>query len=460
MPTILLVDDEPSILRVLAMCLENADFETLKALSAEEALDVLDRQKADMMIVDLRLGEGMDGLELMHRVKAVNPCMPVIMITAYGTIEVAVQAMKEGAYDFITKPFETSGLLKVVNNALAPVNGHKTADGEDAEAARPTLHFGALVGESDEMQKVYRVIEKVGPTNATVMIQGESGTGKELVARAIHEVSRRRENPWVPLNCAAIPHALLESEMFGHKAGAFTGATKDRQGLFSEANGGTLFLDEIGVLNFTLQGKLLRALQEGRIRPVGQNQDIQVNVRVIAATNEDLAVKKETGEFREDLFYRLSVIPIELPPLRRRRSDIPLVARYFAGMQAQSLGRPVTFSDDAMDALCSYGWPGNIRELQNAVACAATLSEDGNLTVQDLPPHIQGEARCVEEMQEQYHANIQDGKSLRDFLREKEQAYMEAVLEHTGGNRAKAADLLGISRATFYRKFPDAAESQ
>ncbi|MFO7821654.1 MAG: sigma-54 dependent transcriptional regulator [Lentisphaeria bacterium] len=455
MATILLVDDEPSILKILQTYLRKADHETIPAGSAEEALQLFDGHDFDLMIVDLRLGEGMDGLELMHELRALDPALPVIMITAYGTIEVAVQAMKEGAVDFITKPFEFKKLSSVISKALQV--GKYTCGNTGEEVEEPPVHFDSLVGESEEMQRIYRIIEKVGPTNATVLIQGESGTGKELVAKAIQNVSNRNENAWVPLNCAAIPHNLLESELFGHAAGAFTGANQDRPGIFSEANGGTIFLDEIGVLDYGLQGKLLRVLQEGQLRPIGQNKDIPVNVRVIAATNDDLEEKKDVGEFREDLFYRLSVIPMEIPPLRHRRSDIPLVARYFARREASELGRDISFEEGVMETLCAYGWPGNIRELQNAIACAATLSETGVLRVEDFPPYIQGESKIMAEGDADYRATIQQGTSLRDFLHEKEHAYMEAVLEHTGGNRAKAADLLGISRATFYRKFPEAA---
>lgn len=458
MSTIMLVDDEPSILKILQTYLDNAGHKTLAAASAEEALERLpETGNLDLMLVDLRLGTGMDGLELMHEVKARHPALPVIMITAYGTIEVAVDAMKEGAVDFITKPFEFKKLLAVINNALAESETPADNDASSTDSS-PPIHFNSLVGESDEMQRIYRIIEKVGPTNATVLVQGESGTGKELVAKAVHHTSTRRDAPWIPLNCAAIPHALLESELFGHKAGAFTGANQDRPGLFKEASTGTIFLDEIGVLDYNLQGKLLRTLQEGQVRPVGGNKDIPVDVRIVAATNEDLEAQKDAGNFREDLYYRLSVIPIEIPPLRHRRADIPLLAQHFAVQQSRKLECEVELSKEVIEALRAYSWPGNIRELQNVIACAATLSDTGKLQIQDLPPHVQGESDFSENADPYCHNSVKKGKSLRQFLREKEQAYMEAVLEHTEGNRAKAADLLGISRATFYRKFPDLNE--
>lgn len=458
MSTIMLVDDEPSILKILQTYLGNAGHNTLAAESAEEALERLpETESVDLMLVDLRLGAGMDGLELMHEVKARRHALPVIMITAYGTVEVAVQAMKKGAVDFITKPFELKKLLAVINNALTesePSDDNSTSNTEPS----PPTHFNSLVGESDEMQRIYRIIEKVGPTNATVLIQGESGTGKELVAKAIHLTSKHHGAPWLPLNCAAIPHALLESELFGHKAGAFTGANQDRPGLFKEASTGTIFLDEIGVLDYNLQGKLLRTLQEGQVRPVGGNKDIPVDIRIVAATNEDLEAQKDAGNFREDLYYRLSVIPIEIPPLRHRRSDIPLLAQYFAVQQSRKLEREVQLSKEVIEALRAYSWPGNIRELQNVIACAATLSDTGKLQIQDLSPHVQCEADITQDSDPYCHTSVKKGKLLREFLREKEQAYMEAVLQHTEGNRAKAADLLGISRATFYRKFPDLNE--
>jgi two-component system response regulator HydG len=455
MARILLVDDEPSILSVLEAYLGNASMETISATSAKEALKLFAANEVDLMVVDLRLGEGMDGIGLMHECRAQKHDLPVIMITAYGTIEVAVQAMKEGAFDFITKPFEFKGLLDTIEAALA-VSRKSGEEGPLPDIAGVKLHFGSIIGESAEMHKVYSMVKRVAPGEATVLILGESGTGKELVAQAIHKNSKRANGPWVPLNCAAMPANLLESEMFGHAAGSFTGATGARHGLFKEADHGTLFLDEVGVMDMALQGKLLRALQEGKVRPVGENKDIDVNVRVIAATNERLENRMEAGEFREDLYYRISVIPIELPPLRHRQDDILLLAEYFAWQQSRALEREITWADSARNAIRNYSWPGNVRELQNAVACAATLSEDGVIKLADLPPNITGE-KIVPKGGLPPAMGVEIGKSLRDFLREKEQQYMELVLERTGGNRAKAADLLGISRATFYRKFPEVA---
>lgn len=460
MNRILVVDDDLSIRKVLAAYLEQADFTVTTAADANDALRKFSGDDIALVIVDLRLGEGMDGLELIQEFKSRKNHVPVIMITAYGTTDVAVQAMKEGAYDFITKPFDFAALLKTVKNALIDVRPPETSvNGKDA--IRANLHFGCLVGESAEMQRIYTLIEKVAPTDASVLIEGESGTGKELVARAMHECSNRNRAAWVPINCGAIPAELLESELFGYSAGAFTGADKDRQGLFQAAHQGTLFLDEIGVMDHGLQRKLLRVLQEGRVRPLGQNSDIDVDVRVIAATNEDIEARLSTGDFREDLYYRLNVIPVKMPPLRHRKQDIPLLARYFCTEVNRKINKEVCLSDEAMEALKAYGWPGNIRELQNAIACAGTLCSGNIICASDLPPNIARVADPGEvsdasaTLTEGARQDVKQKKTLRQFLRERERDYMAAVLEETGGNRVKAADLLGISRATLYRKFPE-----
>lgn len=417
MARILLVDDEPGILKVLRTYLERESFEVLTAADATECFELFGDGDVDLMIVDLRLGRGMDGLDLMHEVHVRKRDLPIIMITAYGTIEVAVQAMKEGAFDFITKPFELEPLLDVVRAALER-HAEPEEDEVDAEVAgEEHLHFGCMVGESEQMQRIYRIVERVAPTDATVLIEGESGTGKELVARSLHRAGKRAKQPMVSLNCAALPAALLESEMFGHAAGAFTGAVSARDGLFMEAHNGTLFLDEIGVMDVSLQGKLLRVLQEGRVRRIGENEDREVDVRVVAATNENLEVKMESGDFREDLFYRLSVIPIELPPLRRRGDDTALLVHHFCRLQSAALNRDITLDHGVMHILMNYAWPGNIRELQNAIACAATLCDNGVIRMQDLPPNIAGESLGPPETVQADPGDI--GKSLREFLREK-----------------------------------------
>ncbi len=461
-PEILIVDDEPGIVKILCTALSAAGYITKSAGCGEEALKLIHGQKPDLMIVDLRLGRGMNGIELLQKAQEMTPAVPAIMITAYGTIQTAVEAMKQGAFDFLCKPFDLNELTSLVKSALA--NGESRGDSGlagDADVVGVARHCGGLIGESESMRRLYRLIERVAPTDATVMIHGESGTGKELVAQAIHHQGKRAAKPWVALNCAAIPGALLESEMFGHKAGSFTGAgSKDRIGLFATADGGTLFLDEIGVMDYGLQGKLLRTLQEGKVRPVGANQDVDVDVRVVAATNENLEERVQAGEFREDLYYRINVIPIQLPPLREREGDIELLARFFGACQARSLSREVTFAEDALAMMRKYNWPGNVRELQNAVACAATLCENGVIETADLPPRVIAEtddgSGFDREWGDRKDAVADAGEcqvSLKEYLRNKEQQYIESVLRKTGGNRARAADLLGISRATFYRKY-------
>ncbi len=454
---ILIVDDEPAIVKILQTAVTTAGYEALAASTAEDALESIQQTKIDLMISDLRLGKGMNGIELIKHARQYNHNLQSIMITAYGTIEVAVDAMKHGAFDFICKPFEIKELMDMVEAALECATTANAVNGEKNAEVQTNIprHFGTLIGDSEAMQRVYRLIERVAPTETTVLIQGESGTGKELVARAIHNIGKRAANPWVALNCAAIPGTLLESEMFGHKAGSFTGAGKnDRQGLFSTAHGGTLFLDEIGVMDLALQGKLLRALQEGKVRPVGANKDIDVDVRVLAATNENMEEQVRSGEFREDLFYRINVIPINLPPLRDRKEDIPLLALFFSQVQSRSLGFEVSVTEEALDVLRNYKWPGNVRELQNAIACAATLSDHGRIAPRDLPPRILAESEEIKTPTSSTMDELDTTQtSLKDFLRQKEQEYINSVLRKTGGNRAKAADLLGISRATFYRKY-------
>jgi DNA-binding NtrC family response regulator len=454
MSKILIVDDEPNIVKVLKTVLERAGYEITGVASGKAALKELACDEYDLMICDLRLGKGMDGLELLQEARQRHHSLTVIMITAYGTVDVAVEAMKEGAYDFVCKPFKLDALMATVKNAFHYRETSRAGclPAEPAEADDIPVHYETLVGESPAMQEIYRLIERVGRSEATVLIQGESGTGKELVARAIHQCSPRASGPWVPLNCAALSATLLESEMFGHAMGAFTGATKTRDGLFLAANKGTLFLDEVAAMDLGVQSKFLRALQERKVKRIGENKDIPVDVRVIAATNEPLERMRDNGEFREDLYYRISVIPIRLPPLRQRTEDIPHIARKFCRLQSDSLGMAITLSAKVISVLMAYSWPGNVRELQNAMACAATLCQNGKITIPDLPPHIRG---ALEEKPRELDEEAGLGKSLREFLRLKEREYLEQILRRTGGNRVRAAELLGISRATLYRKLPE-----
>ena len=458
MSRILLVDDEPNIVKILTVCLTQSGHAVTGAASAEEALSRLEATEFDLLISDVRLGSGMDGLGLLQASLSRRPELPVILITAYGTVELAVEAMKLGASDFIRKPFKLDELRHTVANSLARRSKMAAAVSPPAltEAAGGVpLHFGLMVGESAEMLLLYERIEKVAKSDASVLIQGESGTGKELVAQAIHRLSPRAAKPCVALNCAALPANLLESEMFGHAAGAFTGASHRKDGLFQAADGGTLLLDEISTMDAGLQSKLLRVLQERRVRRVGETTDMAVDVRVIAATNESLEETKEMGAFREDLFYRISVIPVELPPLRRHSGDIPLLVEHFLRLQAKAMGGELRLDDGVLGMLMRYSWPGNIRELGNAVACAATLCRDGLIRVEDLPPRISrrpaGPAVSPAGPAERFSVTGTP-PPLRDFLRDKEREYMDMIIQHTGGNRVKAAEMLGISRATLYRK--------
>ncbi len=452
---ILIVDDEPGITRIMAESLRQSGYEVREASSAEEALRLLAREPADLLVTDLRLGAGMDGFGLLQAALADRPGLPVIIITAYGTVEMAVEAMKCGAADFIRKPFKMKDIRTVIDCALRRRKG--TSSGAPAGGGEDGPRFGVLIGESPEMQQVYGWIDKVAKTDATVLIQGESGTGKELVAQAIHRASRRARGPVVALNCAALPANLLESELFGHAAGAFTGATGRKNGLFIAANGGTIFLDEISTMDPGMQTKLLRVLQERVVRRVGETEDIPVDVRIIAATNDSLEMKKDAGAFREDLFYRICVITLEIPPLRHRTGDIPLLAVHFLRSQGIQLGIPLVLAPDVLPTLQAYAWPGNVRELENAIACAAALCHEGCIRASDLPPRVARAAAPVL-APVPVPVDVPDGappQPLRDFLRDKELEYMEQIIRQTGGNRARAAELLGISRATLYRKLPE-----
>ncbi len=443
------------------LSMKGYEIETVE--SVDEALKALVDSDFDLMITDLKLGKGADGLDLLQEVRSRHRHVTAIMITAYGTVDVAVQAMKAGAFDFVTKPFKMDSLLKTVQNAFHHREIRKGC--AELNGKEITLYFDRLVGDSEEMKKVYSLVKRVSRTDATVLIHGESGTGKELIAEALHRTSSRVNGPFIPLNCAALSPTLLESELFGHVAGAFTGATSSRDGLFIAADKGTIFLDEIESMDLGIQSKLLRVLQEKKVRRVGDTQLRPVDVRVLAATNESLEDKRDRGEFREDLYYRISVIPINLPPLRWRQEDIPLLVNYFCKMQANDLKQEIVCNPEVLDALQAYSWPSNVRELQNAIACAAALSEDGKIQLADLPPNIRGDMINAHAPQKSQQAvllepdasSVENVESLRDYLQYKEREYIEQVLNKTRGDILKAAELLGISRATIYRKMPAAS---
>jgi len=379
-PKILIIDDDTSLRRVLEYNLQEEGYEVQDASSGEEGLYLFGKFQPSLVITDMKMS-GMDGLMVLKSIKERSPEALVIIITAFGTVDIAVEAMKAGAFDYITKPFNRDALKLTVKKALQ-FNGLSEENKRLKSELSDKADFRTIIGSSKEMEKVFDVIRKVSDTEAAVLITGESGTGKELVARSIHAYSSRRDAPFIAINCAAIPRELLESELFGHVKGAFTGAVRDKTGKFQLADGGTLFLDEVGDLPVELQPKLLRALQEKEVEAVGGTKVQKLDVRVVSATNLDIDKAIASGAFREDLYYRLSVIPIHLPPLRERRKDIPLLIRYFCGKHGND---KVTFDKDALHALVMYPWPGNVRELENTVECLLIMRNGDVIGVDELP---------------------------------------------------------------------------
>jgi DNA-binding NtrC family response regulator len=456
MAKIILVDDEASILSVLSTLLKAEGHEVVPVLGGEKAMEVIKGQQFDLMISDIRMSP-VDGMQLLRTIRRESPSTAVIMITAYGSVETAVEAMKEGAFDYVTKPFKVDELLITVQRALEYRNA--IAENVNLKAQLESRYqFENIIAESPAMRKVCEMIERVAPTDTTVLILGESGTGKELVAKAIHAHSLRKSKCFLPINCAAMPEPLLESEMFGHVKGAFTGATSNKEGLFEVASGGTIFLDEISSMPMSIQSKLLRVLQEKEIRKVGGTETIPVDVRVLAATNVRLEDLIEQGKFREDLYYRLSVIPIEIKPLRERPEDIlPLV--YHAMRKELGPNRDLPGIDpEAQLILEKYSWPGNVRELENAIRHALTFTKPGDKITKDvLPAKIASsvDTSSIGPIEPSKPADSYKGRSLKSFLRSKEREYLMQVLEKVGGDKEKAAKALRISLATLYRKLPD-----
>lgn len=447
MSKILVVDDELSIVEVLRTILKRNGYEVTATDNGVKALELLKLEEFELLISDIRM-KPMDGLELLSKAKEVQPGLSVIMMTAYATIETAVETMKSGAYDYVCKPFKVDELLLTVERAIS-YNKILCENQQLKQTLKTKYHFENLIGDSAQMQEVYSIIKKVAKTDTTVLIRGESGTGKELVSKAIHYSSGRSSKQIIAINCAALPEQLLESELFGYKKGAFTGAVADKDGLFESANGGTIFLDEIGSIPISMQMKLLRVLQEKTVRKVGDTKDVPVDVRIIAATNENLEEMITIGSFREDLYYRLSVIPVDLPPLRERKEDIPLLVNHFVKEFNRDENAHVEILPDTMRALLAYDWHGNVRELENVVRRSSTLCDNQIVNVQDLP------AKIRDASPEDLNTTSVDyrGHSLKSYLREKEKDYINKVLEVAGGEKEKAADMLGISLATFYRKY-------
>jgi two-component system response regulator AtoC len=479
MAKVLLVDDELTLLQTISELIRLEGHEVLPCTNGTAAVSVLGNQSPEIVITDLYLDKNSDqGLEILQKARALNPPATVIVITGFGSIETAVETMKHGAFDYLEKPFKVEELRLCLRRALS----YNAAISETTflrEQLRKKYQFNQLIGTAPAMQEVFKLIERVANTDSTILILGESGTGMELVARALHFKSRRQNAPFIPINCSARPEQLLESELFGHRRGAFTGAINDKKGLFQEADGGTIFLDEIGSLPLLLQSRLLRVLQEREIRRVGDHTPVLVDVRVVAASNEPLEKKIKDGTFREDLYYRLNVIPIPLPPLRERRDDIPLLAAHFLRSKtSSSSGRSFKISRQALEVLCAHDWPGNVRELENAIERAVTLCETETVRAGDLPPSLiqklnftiapEGSQETaalpnpLESSNSQAraepgkHSAAPSGgdalKPLKNHLHDQELVYIQRALELSCGDKQIAAQHLGVSLATLYRK--------
>lgn len=440
MNKIIIIDDEPAMGSMLSDFLKSQGYESQVYTSALTALADLE-EDTPLVITDLKMPE-MDGMSFIEAAQKKMPTLPIILITAFGTIETAIEATRKGAFHFLVKPLKLNELLVYVEKALhyRNIQRHNLILKNEL---RTKHSFAGIIGKSSEMQNIFDLIQRIAPSNANVFIHGDSGTGKELVARALHNLSARKNHPFIAINCTAIPDTLLESELFGHAKGSFTGAHQRKKGLFEEAEGGTIFLDEIGDMDMSLQAKLLRVIQEKRVRSVGDNVDKAIDVRIIVATHKDLKAAIRDGRFREDLYYRLSVIPITLPPLRHRREDIPLLAFHFLEKYAAQNARSVSgFTNAAMDQLMNMPWDGNIRELENVIERAVVLSKSNMIDKNDLP-NFEGET--TEGLFAQAAEHL---PTLEDF----EKKYIHYVLTKVGGKKEKAAHILGINRRTLYRK--------
>jgi DNA-binding NtrC family response regulator len=437
--SVLVVDDEQTARDLCCDVATDTGLRARGAATTEEALDILDQSAVDIVITDLRVPE-LGGLELLKRVRENYPQTAVVMLTQFGTIDSAVEATRMGAADYVTKPFHVAELRTKLGRVVRSLE----TDQENRvlrEQLRTRPGFGELIGTSQKMSRVYRLVEKVSHHNYPVLVLGESGTGKELVARSIHFLGDRRNKPFVPVDCSALAPTLIESELFGYVKGAFTGANHSKQGLLESAGGGTLFLDEIGDLPVDLQAKLLRALQEHEVRPVGSNERVAISARVIAATHRDLESAVRSGGFRQDLFFRLNVVQIKLPPLRERKNDIPLLVHTFLEKFSDAQGKVRTISEDAIARLLAYDWPGNVRELENAVERAVALGSGPILHVGDLPSNLKYDMP----------APLPDKDEFLP-LEELERRAILRALRESGGDKLRAARLLGIGKTTLYRK--------
>ncbi|HWF19679.1 MAG TPA: sigma-54 dependent transcriptional regulator [Verrucomicrobiae bacterium] len=495
MAKVLLVDDELTMVQMVTEMLRQEGHEVFPFTNSKDAMAALEANAPEIVITDLYLDKTRaHGLEILQRARSLPSPASVIVITAFGSIETAVEAMKSGAYDYLEKPFKLDELNLCIQRALS----YNVAISENLylrKQLKKKYQFSQLIGTSTPMQGVFKMIERVADTDSTILILGESGTGKELVARALHFNSRRQFAPFIPVNCSALPENLLESELFGHRRGSFTGAVADKKGLFQEADGGTIFLDEVGSMSQMLQSRLLRVLQEREVRRVGDNIPTYINVRVLAATNEPLEKKIKDGSFREDLYYRLNVISINLPSIRERREDIPLLVAHFLRNKINPRsGQPIQITRQAMNLLSAHDWPGNVRELENAIERASTLCENNLIQVSDLPPSLTrhlaqqaAEPAASTEIAQLPVPESAGAKSLypqtanaapvgtapsstgtpaaptdintdlplKDFLREQELNYLNRILAQLGGDKEKTALHLGISLATLYRKLSE-----
>ncbi len=438
--SVLVIDDEPVLQDVLETLLSGVGFEYHAAMTAEEGLRILRDEEIDVVLLDLMLPDR-NGLEVLPDIKTHDPHLPVVVITAHSSVESAIEAMRLGAFHYVPKPFKNEEVTHLVRRAAE----RRRLQVENLQLRSRLEGMGEIVGRSRRMEEVFELIRRAAPARSNILIAGESGTGKELVARAVHSMSPRRERPFVPVHTSAIPSELLESTLFGHVKGAFTGAISSRKGLFEAAHEGTLFLDEVGTISPETQTKLLRVIQEREIRRVGGVEARPVDVRLVAATNADLWQAVQDGSFREDLYYRLNVITIELPPLRDRRDDIPLLAGHFLNLYADENDRDLlTFDPEAMDALIDYSWPGNVRELENAVERAVVLCRGDTIQLAELPPAIRGasdERPAVDELPP-------EGLDFRAAVQDFQARLLRRALERSGGVQRQAAKLLGLSPTT------------
>ena len=436
---ILVVDDDPGLRTLMKVRLEAAGYGATLAEGGAGALARALEEVFDLAIVDLKM-EGMDGISLLEKLLGIHPALPVIILTAHGTIASAVEATKKGAYDYLTKPFDPKDLLHRLEKALE-VRRLKGEVERLRTLVQERYHFDNIIASSDKMQQILRQVAQIAATDSTVCLYGESGTGKELIARALHVASRRASGSFVAINCGAIPEGLLENELFGHIKGAYTGADRTKSGLLQQADGGTLFLDEIGELPLTLQVKFLRVLQEREFYPVGAGQPTRVDIRLVVATNQDLAKAVSAGRFREDLYYRVHVVPVFLPPLRERPEDIPLLAHHFLYRLSHEMGKEVQgFAPEALQRLMLYDWPGNVRELANAVERAVVLSTHDTITADLL---LLGKREI--------HSSHCELRSLKEAREQFEKAYLVQIMTTTQGNVSRAAEMAGKDRAEFYK---------